>query len=151
MKVTGKMIEAFKVAWHAADDAGRRGHRSEAGIQAVLDLLPDPSGAGRKIRELSEWIDDHPANHARNEEANLWGRTMKVAEEVGEVTAAMIGATFQNPRKGMTHTMADVRKELLDVALSALTAVEHIDGNAGDAFMALEEHAAWVHRRAGLS
>lgn len=43
MKVTRQMIDAFKTAWHEQDalDTQVPGARSGAGIQAVLDLLPD--------------------------------------------------------------------------------------------------------------
>jgi hypothetical protein len=86
---------------------------------------------------LSRWIDDFPANKDRDVEAQLWGRVSKIGEEFGEVIEAMIGATGQNPRKGITHDLSDVRKELLDVAITALGAIEHIDGHAGMAIPAL--------------
>jgi NTP pyrophosphatase (non-canonical NTP hydrolase) len=53
-------------------------------------------------------------------------RVLKVAEETGEVAAAWIGATGQNPRKGITHTTADVAAELADVAFTALVAIASI-------------------------
>lgn len=103
-----------------------------------------------KIQALSRWIDEHPANIARDPEANTWGRIAKIQEEAGEVISALIGATGQNPRKGTYATMGDVRKELLDVALAALAAIEHLDGNRGQALQELADHVAWTHRRAGL-
>jgi NTP pyrophosphatase (non-canonical NTP hydrolase) len=99
---------------------------------------------------LSRWIDDAPQNRARDPEARLWGRVAKVAEEAGEVTAALIGMTGQNPRKGVTHARTDVEKELLDVAVTALCAVEHLRGNSGSSLAALEEHLLWLTGRAGL-
>jgi hypothetical protein len=39
-------------------------------------------------------------------------RIMKLSEEAGEVTQAVIGAMGQNPRKGVTHT----RDEMLSLA-----------------------------------
>lgn len=89
-------------------------------VQATEDLI-----------WLSHWIDDSPANVNRDTEAKLWGRVSKIGEEFGEVVAAMIGATGQNPRKGVTHQTSDVRKELLDVAVTALGAIEHLDGHQG--------------------
>ncbi len=86
-------------------------------------------------------IDQAPANAARDPEARTWGRLAKVAEESGEVIAAYIGATGQNPRKGITHTMADVRAELLDVALTALMAYEHVTAYDGSCIEALADHA----------
>jgi NTP pyrophosphatase (non-canonical NTP hydrolase) len=119
----------------------------------------------QQITELNNWIDNSPANRQRDPEAALWGRVSKVMEEHGEVLeaivnaqgqavgraiAALIGATGQNPRKGVTHTLDDVRKELLDVALTALCAVEHLDGGGGVAMAALQHHIDATYRRAGL-
>ncbi|WP_198541291.1 MazG-like family protein, partial [Parafrankia soli] len=47
-------------------------------------------------------------------------QALKVVEELGEAVAALIGMTGQNPRKGVTHTQADLLGELYDVALTAL-------------------------------
>jgi hypothetical protein len=106
--------------------------------------------AAAQISALSRWIDDAPANLARDPEAALWGRVSKVAEESGEVIAALFGATGQNPRKGVTATMDDVGKELLDVALTALAAYEHISGNGGGSLAALVGHIEATAVRAGL-
>lgn len=103
---------------------------------------------GEPLAELSAWID--ASNDRRDPEAITWGRLAKISEEVGEVIEAFIGATGQNPRKGVTHDMADVRKELLDVAVTALAAWEHLDGNAGRSLAALDEHVDYLVIRAGL-
>jgi len=100
---------------------------------------------------LSAWIDGHPANAVRDVEAQLWGRIAKIQEEAGEVVSALIGATGQNPRKGVTHGMDDVAKELLDVAVTALTAYEHVTGNRGTCQQALADHVESLVRRAGLA
>lgn len=100
------------------------------------------------LAALSTWIDE--GNSHRDPEAVTWGRLAKVSEECGEVISAFIGATGQNPRKGITHEMGEVRKELLDVALTALCAVEHLDGGAGCSLTSLEHHVEFVARRAGL-
>jgi hypothetical protein len=102
---------------------------------------------------ISHWIDTAPQNLARTPEELRWGRIAKIAEEAGEVVAAMIGATGQNPRKGVTGGMRDVERELLDVALTALAAVAHLradDPEPPDVLALLEEHAEFVARRAGL-
>lgn len=78
---------------------------------------------------LSEWID--AGNAQRDPEAVTWGRLAKLSEETGEVVAAYIGMTGQNPRKGVTHTLQDVFDELLDVAVTALGAAEHLAGHQG--------------------
>lgn len=51
-------------------------------------------------------------------------RAFKAAEEAGELAAAVIGVTGQNPRKGVTHTWEDVSAEAIDVAITALVFAE---------------------------
>lgn len=97
---------------------------------------------------LSEWID--AGNAHRDPEAVTWGRLAKVAEEGGEVVAAYIGATGQNPRKGQTHVIHDVVDELMDVAITALGAVEHLTGHEGTALAILDARIVAVASRAGL-
>jgi len=53
-------------------------------------------------------------------------RLMKVVEEAGEASAAYIGMTGQNPRKGTTHTRADVADELCDVIIAATVALHAV-------------------------
>ena len=110
---------------------------------------PTNSYVGQQIAAISRWVDDAPANAARDREARAWGRLAKITEEAGEVIAAFIGATAQNPRKGQTHVLADVQKELLDVAATALAAYEHLTGNKGTSMEAFAEHVAYLAERAG--
>ena len=115
----GELNEVTRSMWEAAATA------------VVLSRVNRVSEATEDLVWLSHWIDDSPANVNRDTEAKLWGRVSKIGEEFGEVVAAMIGATGQNPRKGVTHDLSDVRKELLDVAVTALGAIEHIDEHQG--------------------
>jgi NTP pyrophosphatase (non-canonical NTP hydrolase) len=112
-------------------------------------MITDETAA--KLAALSEWVDTAPANAGRDREAALWGRVAKVSEECGEVIAALVGATGQNPRKGVTHCMVDVEDELLDVALTALCAVEHLSRNKGVSMDAFAHKVAEVFERAGLA
>jgi hypothetical protein len=105
---------------------------------------------GERLKELSAWVDSYPPNETRDKEAQLWGRVSKVGEEFGEVIAAMIGATNQNPRKGETYFFTDVCKEMLDVAVTALCAIEHMTGNNGKALSMMERHIQLLAIRAGL-
>jgi hypothetical protein len=50
-------------------------------------------------------------------------RLLKVVEEAGEASAAYIGVTGQNPRKGVTHSRHDVAQELCDVIIAAAVAL----------------------------
>lgn len=101
---------------------------------------------GFEVARLSRWLDE--AQGDRNPEAITWGRIAKVGEEFGEVVEAFIGATGQNPRKGVTHSMNDVIKENLDVAVTALGNVEHLTGNEGGSLFRLLVHLGRVVERA---
>lgn len=104
--------------------------------------------AAIQIAEFSAWLDEHLAGGS--EQGRLWGRTAKVAEEYGEVVAAIIGYLGENPRKGRTHTRADIVDELLDVAVTTLGAIESIRGNDGRAVEMLFGKIDAVHERMRL-
>jgi hypothetical protein len=50
-------------------------------------------------------------------------QVIKLQGELGEVSAALIGALGANPRKGFTHTTTDVAMELADVIITAVLAI----------------------------
>lgn len=110
---------------------------------------PTPADMSADLARVSRWID--AANSGRNSEAATWARLAKITEEAGEVVAAYIGLTGQNPRKGVTHTMEDVEEELLDVAITALAALEHVRGHDGRSMDLLFDKILRTKVRAGLS
>lgn len=116
--------------------------------QTEPECGPHRIEATRALVALSEWIDS--GNTGRDTEAITWGRLAKISEEAGEVIAAFIGATGQNPRKGKTHDLGHVLDELLDVAVTALGAYEHLMGHDGSALDSLEHKIIWVAERAGV-
>ncbi|MER5780212.1 methyltransferase domain-containing protein [Streptomyces mobaraensis] len=59
---------------------------------------------------------------------------LEISEEAGEAAAAVIGATGQNPRKGFSHTWADVEAEVCDVAVTALVALSRLNREAPEVF-----------------
>jgi phosphoribosyl-ATP pyrophosphohydrolase len=63
-------------------------------------------------------------------------RIMKLTEEAGEVTQAVIGTLGQNPRKGITHTWDDVQAELCDVIFTAMVALATLTPHAREVFSA---------------
>jgi len=104
---------------------------------------------GEALVALSLWID--AGNAHRDPEAVTWGRIAKVSEECGEVIAAYIGATGQNPRKGVVGSLkVEVVEELLDVAVTALGAIEHVTGHHGYALARLDDKIMRVAVRAGV-
>lgn len=124
-------------------------------VEPLLDrlaaALTSGSSHGRAqdaLTRLSQWIDE--GNAHRDGEAVTWGRLSKLSEEVGEVIAAFIGATGQNPRKGVTHTVVDVGDELLDLAITALAAHEHLTLHTGDSLDRLVRKIYAVAKRAGV-
>jgi NTP pyrophosphatase (non-canonical NTP hydrolase) len=74
-------------------------------------------------------------------------RLLKLMEEAGEVAQARIGMVGQNPRKGVTHTAADVAAELCDVIVTAAVALHRF---TDDPAAALADKLTTVADRAGL-
>lgn len=66
----------------------------------------------------------------------------KLTEENGEVADCVIGIRGSNPRKGVYKTVDDLSYELLDVALTALTAWTKLHLLESDPIPALLDHAA---------
>lgn len=102
------------------------------------------------IAEISAWVDEYNLGIDRNHEALGWHRVAKTAEEAGEAIGAWLLYTGGNPRKP-AGPLQDVIEELLDTAIAALGAVEHLTGNLGLSVEMMAEKALRVHSRAGLS
>lgn len=110
-----------------------------------------PTGElGQHVAKISRWMDESESYQGISDEAALWRRCMKTSEEVGEVFEAISGTLGENPRKGVTHTEDDIIEELLDVALAALGAIEHMTGNEGWSEQLLYDKVGRVKGRAGL-
>ncbi|WP_329409289.1 MazG-like family protein [Streptomyces sp. NBC_00704] len=96
---------------------------------------PDGRWAGADVwttvDALRTWLDDNRAHDGRE---GLLLRVLKLSEEVGEVAQAVIGATGQNPRKGVDHTWEDVQAELCDVVVTALVALRTLTPDAPAVF-----------------
>ncbi|MBR8641322.1 MazG-like family protein [Streptomyces tuirus] len=93
------------------------------------------------VDDLWEWLETNRPVEGRE---GLLLRILKLTEEVGEVSEAVIGATGQNPRKGVTHTWDDVRSELCDVVITALVALRTLTPDARGVFA---RHLERVTRR----
>lgn len=75
-----------------------------------------------RVTRLREWLDENTPPDIAGSIVN-W-RVLKIAEEYGELTEALHGAVGANPRKGVSHSWEDVHKELSDVIVTALVALE---------------------------
>jgi hypothetical protein len=106
--------------------------------------------SAQSLSAVSRWLDESPAYQGIDPETALWRRCSKVSAEAGEVHDALSGYVGENPRKGVTHTIADIEYELLDVAHAALAAVEHLHGNDESALERFAAHITHVARRAGV-
>ncbi|WP_371671900.1 MazG-like family protein [Streptomyces sp. NBC_00289] len=93
------------------------------------------------VDDLHTWLD---TNRPVDGSEGLLLRILKLSEEVGEVAQAVIGATGQNPRKGLTHTWDDVQSELCDVVITALVALRTLTPEAREVFA---RHLAGVTER----
>lgn len=80
------------------------------------------SDAQRSLTAISQWIDTSPGYAGCSDETVLWRRTMKASSELGEVVREV---DLLGIKKGAIDS---VRREVLDVAVAALGAVEHIRG-----------------------
>src|ERR1700679_3159391 len=93
------------------------------------------------IDEIIEWLD---GGSTLGPEINKLIRIMKLTEEAGEVTQAVIGTLGQNPPKGVTHTWEAVQAELGDVILTPRVAPPPLTPDARETF---EGHLARVASR----
>lgn len=93
------------------------------------------------IDDLCTWVEAGQPVGGR--EGLLLGM-LKLSEEAGEVAEAVIGATGQNPRKGVTHTWDDVQAELCDVVITALVALRMLTPDTQEVFT---RHLARVTER----
>ena len=85
-----------------------------------------------QINQLRGWLDDNTGEQTEQERRLL--RVLKIGEEFGEVSEALHGALGANPRKGQSHTWEDVRKELVDVAVTTLVALTTLDPDGQKTF-----------------
>lgn len=118
--------------------------RIAADAEPQEDSVADSDAA---VTALSEWIDGELSD--RDSEAVTLHRIFKLQEEAGEVASATIGALGANPRKGVTNDTEKIKDELLDVAVTALGAYEHLD-REGRAVSELLEKIKAVATRAGV-
>lgn len=94
------------------------------------------------IEDITRWLDESQVSTVTS--------ILKLTEEVGEVAAAYIGMTGDNPRKGVTNNQAAVLAELADVAVTALCALQHMTQDIGQTYKVLSEKLDDICRRAGI-
>lgn len=105
-------------------------------IITALDLYLD--------KEVSQMYKDQPL-------AQDWARLSKIGEELGEAIQAFIGATGQNPRKGIVNSEDDVDEELVDVMLTALLCLQHRTKDIQVTENIIQERLEYRMLKAGLT
>ncbi|MFD9687518.1 NUDIX domain-containing protein [Kitasatospora sp. NPDC059146] len=58
-------------------------------------------------------------------------QVVKIQEEAGEVAEALLGVLGANPRKGVSHTVAELQGELCDVITAAMVALRYTTADPG--------------------
>ncbi|MEU8847276.1 MazG-like family protein [Streptomyces sp. NPDC048564] len=110
----------------------------------MTDQAAPPGTAAEPSADLWATIDALWTWQPIGGEEGMLLRMLKLSEEVGEVAEAVIGATGQNPRKGVTHTWDDVQGELCDVVITALVALRTLTPDTREVFT---RHLARVRER----
>lgn len=90
------------------------------------------------VGHVDAWLDRAVAQQYKDQPlAQDWARVGKMTEESGEAVAALIDCwlrlkhleqeccTGQNPRKGVHGSQDDLLKELADMAVGAMYAIQH--------------------------
>lgn len=91
-----------------------------------------------QITRIRTWLDEEAGEQTEKERRLL--RVLKIGEEFGEVSEALHGALGANPRKGMSHSWEDVRKELVDVAVTTFVALSTLTPDGEEEFDARLKH-----------
>lgn len=107
--------------------------------------------AGAMITAVDADLDEGCAQAYHDQPlAQDWARTGKAIEEVGEAIGALIGLTGQNPRKGFTHSRADLLGELADISVTALLAIQHYTKDWDETWLKFSMSLAKAERRIGV-
>ncbi|MER5479621.1 MazG-like family protein [Streptomyces sp. NPDC002734] len=94
----------------------------------------------RTVEALARRFDDHDQGRGLTPEEQWTLQVLKISEETGEASQAVIGARGTNPRKGDSHGWEDVHAEVADVVVTALVALRRM--RPDDAAVFLRGHLA---------
>ncbi|MGW1040992.1 MazG-like family protein [Streptomyces sp. NPDC002547] len=91
------------------------------------------------IHRLARRFNEHDAALGLDQDEQWSLQVLKIAEETGEASQAVIGARGTNPRKG-TAPWEDAHAEVADVAITALVSLARM--RPDDAEEYLDQHLA---------
>ncbi|MBB4984134.1 MazG-like family protein [Streptomyces nymphaeiformis] len=92
----------------------------------------------KTIESLARRFNDHDERRGLTPQEQWTLQVLKIAEETGEASQAMIGARGTNPRKGDSHDWSDVHSEVADVVITGLVALYRMRPN---------DAAEYLHRQ----
>jgi hypothetical protein len=111
------------------------------------DILSEQAKA--QIGVVDDWLDrDVGPSYKVAPLAQDWARVAKVCEEAGEAIKNLIGATGQNPRKGISCEIEDVFSELADAWCSAMFGIQHFTKDTDETERILRGALEKAYRRA---
>lgn len=121
------------------------------GMVAIASLTPDPAAAlhartGRLTTSPTRpWDAVRALTHPDG--PSVAARTRQMGTAAGRVAAAVHGAMAGNPRKGSSHTWADVADRIADVVLHAMSLLTLLTPDAEKIF---NERLARIAQRSGV-
>ncbi|KUM99397.1 hypothetical protein AQI95_39690 [Streptomyces yokosukanensis] len=89
------------------------------------------------IQRLADTFSRFDAEKGLAPEEQWTLQVLKLAEEVGEAAQAVIGARGTNPRKGHSHTWADVQDEVADAVITGMVTLARLRPDAREYFTAV--------------
>ncbi|MEV7775113.1 NUDIX domain-containing protein [Kitasatospora sp. NPDC086791] len=129
---------------------GLQGRLTDGAAVSGREGCRDGSGSGSRAEDWSviDAVHRHLSEHrARIGQPLLTLQVVKIQEEAGEVAEALLGVLGANPRKGVSHTVADLQGELCDVITAAMVALR--DTTTDPAAVLSAHLTAWRPRHAG--
>ncbi|MFJ9853203.1 MazG-like family protein [Streptomyces sp. NPDC101150] len=97
------------------------------------------------VSRLADRFNVHDAERGLDHAQQWTLQVLKIAEETGEASQAVIGARGTNPRKGDSHTWQDVHAEVADVIITGLVALARM--RPDDAAQYLQQQLATKSRK----
>ncbi|MFG3014207.1 GNAT family N-acetyltransferase [Streptomyces cinerochromogenes] len=87
-------------------------------------------GEWNTIRQLADAFSRLDTENGLQPEEQWTLQVLKLAEEVGEAAQAVIGARGTNPRKGHSHSWADVEDEVADAVITGMVTLARLRPDA---------------------
>ncbi|MEW9518105.1 MazG-like family protein [Streptomyces tubercidicus] len=97
--------------------------RAEQATPPSAGPSPVEEDVWETVARLARHFDAHDDARGLDQTEQWTLQVLKIAEETGEASQAVIGARGTNPRKGDSHTWQDVHAEIADVIITGMVAL----------------------------